>query len=260
MQSTARERLPVALAACAAAAVIRTDPFFVSAFLLYTAGMVLYIGWKPALAAIAALAGLSVLVQSSAAGFSFLLTGSILAAVSCRSRLRCIPFIASSAAAVLSGSLQNIAVYAAASAAVLSIGNTEYRRYAMTAAVILAVFVFGPPEPASHGQLTAEEILEDNTIRWRCPIKLDLSTPSILLDACGNHPEIISMEISSGGVRDTMPVGAVISESDTVPVFPGNTIVDLRSPEYPVEVVITRERKPFTHPVIHLISAGAGNE
>ncbi|MBD3277627.1 MAG: hypothetical protein GF388_04945 [Candidatus Aegiribacteria sp.] len=260
MLNTVKERFPVALTACAAAVVLRTDPFFVSAFLLYSAGMVLYDGWKPGLAALAALAGISVMAQSSAAAFSFLFIGSFLAAVSCESRIRCLPFIASCLVAVLSGSLQGIAVYAIALSAVLALGSLEYRRYAMIASVILAVLLFGPPEPVSHGQFTAAEMMEDQRIRWLCPVEMDLGTPSVLLDAGGAAPEFVGLELSSGGVRDTLPVGVVISGMDTVAVRPGSSILMLEDPAFPVEVTITRERKPFTHPVIHLISAGTLDE
>ena len=260
MQNTAEERLAVAIPACAAALVLKTDPFFTAAFCLYAAGTVLYRGWTPALAALAFMGGLSILSQASASAYAFLLCGSLLASVSCESRIRCIPFVASSLVIAVFGPLEGILIYVIASAAVLALGRIEYRRCAMTASVILAVFIFGLPNATSHRRLTAREKLEDQQVIWLSPLELDISAPVLRLEAPFFHTDLVSLAISAGGVRDTLPLGMVISGSDSVPVYSGNTTVELKDPRFPVEVVLTRERKPFTHPVIHLVSAGTRNE
>jgi hypothetical protein len=139
-----------------------------------------------------------------------------------------------------------------------SLLKVKFRRCIIVASGIsLMVVLSGLPLAHAPSPITSQEVLTGNGVMWGEPAELHLGCPELLLRNRERSVSGLTIRASAGGVRDTSIIGFAISSDRIFPVYPGENTIRIEEPEFPVLIRMSRDWKPFTHPVIHFVSAGA---
>lgn len=133
----------------------------------------------------------------------------------------------------------------------------RHRAALIAAGTVLVVVLGGLPLAEVPARLHGSEIRSEGSITWDHSRSLDLSAPSLVLEAGGRRPATLHLRLSAGGTRDTEPVGRAVSGDTMFAVMPGENLIVFRDPEMPVEITLYRNWRPFNHPVVHFTGAEA---
>jgi hypothetical protein len=204
--------------------------------------------------------GISIMARVPALSSVLLISAAILSLTFSKSRVSrsfsalCIAVLA------LSEAITGTIVLTIAAVAASQIGNRGFRMAIIAAGLFLTLPVVGIPRASRCATAVASEYIADDAVVWVENSALTLAIPEMVLGCACPNPGELSISISGGGVRDEEAVGVLITGEKIVPVYSGCNFMTLREVEYPVIVRLTREWKPFNHPVLHLVSAEAQNE
>jgi len=122
------------------------------------------------------------------------------------------------------------------------------------AAVPLAGGLPGPSSP--RARVVQERYLEGETV-WEGPVSVRVGEPELLLRC--REPGTVCLDLGAGGVRDSGPVGLVVTDRMALPVTPGRETLQVRQTSGWVMVTLERGYAPRTHPVVHLFGAWTGD-
>ncbi len=124
---------------------------------------------------------------------------------------------------------------------------------AVVSAILLPCLGFLPN--ADHAvPSTARCFLEEGHAWWKLQ-PVTLGTGGAVLAPPVPGPFTMTLELQCGGVRDSLPVAAVLAGENTICLPSGSHTLrlDLASPDS-VFIVLLREPRPFTHPVAHVFA------
>ncbi len=257
MSDTYKGKLILALSIAAAVFISHGFSIFALAVCLYAAGTSLLRGQQSLTLITIFLGGLSLLSFSSTLGSVLLTAGAALAVAFSVSAVSRSLFCLSAAAVLLSGAIEGTAPFIAAAITAALVKKEKWRALILAGGLSGVILFSGLPSAPGYNSSVSEEALTENGVMWPQPSELNLAKPRLLLQAPGIDIREMTLRISAGGVRDTCQVGHVISAGRTFPVYPGENILLIQEPEFPVSILISRKWKPFTHPVIHFVSAEA---
>ena len=249
-------KLVLALSAAAAVLILHGFSFFVAAVFFYAAGAAFVRGQQAVTSITVLLGGLSV-ISCGNLGYALIAVGAILAISFSNSAVSRYLFLLSMAAIFLSGAVEGTAPILAAALAA-SMLKKELTRLTILATGISAVLIIsGLPQPHEYPSTVSEELLTDNGVVWPWMSELNLSMPELLMQDPRKEIASVTLHVSAGGVRDSKPVGLVISADRTFPIYSGEDVILIEEPGFPISIRISRQWQPFTHPVIHVHSAEA---
>jgi len=241
----------------ASVALVRGPSLLAGSLCLLTAGILTYRGVRIALAASFFLGGLSMMAGPPSIMAALLMTGSMIALAGSDRIISRVLILASTGLAIASGALDNLFLLFPAVLAAVFLPRAWQRGAAEGAGLAVMLLAAGLPAAADPNIAHASESIEEGTAEWIHSEPMDLATPVLVLEAGEEKIEHLSLILSAGGTRDQLPVGLVVSGESTMPVMPGDNTLEIRNPDFPVTVLLTRGWKPFNHPVIHLICAEA---
>ncbi len=244
-------KLVLATAVSAAVIISHGFSFFAIAVCLYAAGTALIRG-PEAVTFLAFLAGgISLISFGSSLGPALLTAGAVLAVLFSASAVSRFLFCLSAIAVLFSGTIEGTVPLAAAVLMSSPVRREWWRSLILAGGLMATLLISGLPSNEEHRIFVSEEVLIDNGLIWPGPVELNLSMPQIVLYAPGMDIAEITLHVSAGGVRDHDPVGYAASGDSTFPVYPGENILLIEEPEFPVSIRISRPLKPFNHQVIH---------
>lgn len=140
-----------------------------------------------------------------------------------------------------------------AACAVASLFDGARARLALAAAAAALLLGIGLlPAPSGRGDLPARCFLEEGHAWWKLP-SVTLGTGGAVLAPPVPGPFTMTLELQCGGVRDSLPLIAVLAGETTVclPAGTHSLRLDL-GPSDSVFILPVREPRPFTHPVAHV--------
>ncbi len=231
--------------------------FFAIAVCLYAAGTVFIKGPRAVNYTAVILGGLSILFAGGSPGAALLTIGAVLAVVLSESPASRYLFFLSATAILIEGGIEGILPLTAAVLVASPVKRDKWRAVILAAGISVMLIISGLPSIEEKRSLVLQELMIDGKILWSAPAELNLSMPELILEAPGVDAACMTLKVSGGGVRDTNPVGYVISSDRNYPVYPGENTLFIEVPEFPVTIRISRSWKPFSHPVIHFYSAEA---
>ncbi len=249
MQTTGK--LVLASAVSAAAIISHGFSFFSMAVCLYAAGTALLRGPRAVTLLAVTLGGFSLLSFGSGPGPALLTAGAVLAVAFSASTISRLLFCLSAAAVLFYGTIEGMIPIAAALFLASPLSRERWRSLMLAGGLMATLLISGLPSNEEHRIFVSEEVLIDNGLIWPGPVELNLSMPQIVLYAPGMDIAEMTLHVSAGGVRDHDPLGYAASGDSTFPVYPGENILLIEEPEFPVSIRISRPWKPFNHPVIH---------
>jgi hypothetical protein len=256
MSHTQTCKLVFTLSFAAAVFILHGLSFFTTAVFFYAAGTAFVKGQKTLILLTVFLCGLSVLSCDSL-GPSLLTVGAVLAISFSDFSISRYLFLLSVSAIVLSGVIEGIVPLLAAALAASLLKKELWRLVILAAGFSAVLIISGLPNPDEYPLAVCEEVLTDNGVLWTWTSELDLSMPELLIKDPHKDISNITLQLSAGGVRDSIPVGFVISGNRAFPVRSGENIVLIDEPQFPVSIRMSRHWELFTHPVIHVDSAEA---
>lgn len=257
MSNTYIGKLALALTVSAAVLISHGFSFFALAVCLYAAGTALLKGQQSITLIAIFLGGMSLLSFSSSLGPPILTAGAVLAVAFSVSTTSRVLFCLSAAAILFSGAIEGIAPLIAAALAAASLKKEKWRAIILAGGLSAVLIISGLPSSPEYHFSVSEEVLIENAVLWPEPSELNLSKPHLFLQAPRTDFTEMTIQVSAGGVRDSCPLGYVASADRTFPVYPGENILMIEKPDFPVSIRISRHWKPFTHPVIHFVFAEA---
>ena len=231
--------------------------FFAIAVCLYAAGTALIKGPRAVNYAAVIFGGLSLLYAGGSPGAALLTIGAVLAVFLSDSAVSRYLFLLSATAILIEGGIEGILPLTAALLVASPVKREKWRAVILAAGISAMLIISGLPSIEEHRSLVLQELMIDGKVLWSAPAELNLSMPELILDAPGVDASCMTLKVSGGGVRDSLPVGYVSSDDRTYPVYPGENTLFIEVPEFPVTIRISRFWKPFSHPVIHFYSAEA---
>ncbi|MBN2607630.1 MAG: hypothetical protein JXA64_00830 [Candidatus Fermentibacteraceae bacterium] len=244
----------------ASLALLRGPSLLAGSACLLTAGLLTYRGVRIALVAALFLGGLSLMARRPSAMAALLITGSMIAMAGSDRIISRVLILASTGLTFASGALDDLLPLVPAVLAAAFLPGARRRGAVEGAGLVLMLLAAGLPAASDRNVARGWERIEGGTAEWTHDEPLDLATPVLVLDAGEERFQHLSLTMSAGGTRDRLPVGMVVSGDSTLPVMPGDNTLEIDHPDFPVTVLLTREWKPFNHPVIHFIRAEAGVE
>lgn len=140
-----------------------------------------------------------------------------------------------------------------AACAVASLHDGTRTRTVLAAATAVLLLFLGPVRRMGEGvEATARCFLEEGHAWWKLP-PVTLGTGAAVLAPPVSEPFTLTLELRCGGVRDSLPVVAVLAGERTICLPSGDHVLlfDL-GPSDSVFIRPLREHRPFTHPVAHV--------
>lgn len=257
MSHTNTNRLIFALVISIAVFVLHGFSFFTIAICLYTAGTALLKGPRAVTYFTIISGGLSLLFVSGTGGPALLTIGAVLAVVLSDSAASRYLFFLSAAFILLTGAIDGILPLTAAVLVASVLKRGKWRALILAAGFSAVLIISGLPSVRERPILVLQEVLYQDAVIWSVPAELNLGMPELILEAPGKDPVCMTLTVYGGGVRDNDPVGYVTSDDRIFPVYPGENTLIIEEPEFPVSIRLSRSWKPFSHPVIHFVSAEA---
>ncbi len=235
--------------------IFRGSGGLVPPFGLFLAGVFLYRGRPHVLAAALILACFSMIAPQSTSGAALLLFGGLLLLSSSKDIPASVPVVLSVSWVALAGEISGLAALVPACFAALLCRRIWMRAGVLYLGLAISVLVSGLPRCLVPAPGHADAQLRENSVSWSFTGPLDLENPKILLEAQGVPSDSLEITVSAGGTRDDEPLGRITSGGTSAAIMPGISTVRILSPVFPVEVEMTRDWKPFNHPVIHFLGA-----
>lgn len=250
-------KLALAILASVGILIIHGFSLFSMAICLYAAGTALIRGTGAVTSVVVFIGGLSLLSFSSSLGPALITAGAVFAVVFSVSTVSRYLFFLSAAAVLFSGTIEGIAPITAAALVAATVKRERLRAIILIGGLLAVLIISGLPTTPEYRFYVSEEVSVENGVIWPEPTELNLGRPRLLLQAPRTDYTEMTLQVSSGGVRDSCPVGYVASADRIFPVYPGDNTILIEEPEFPVSILISRSWKPFTHSVIHFISGKA---
>ncbi|PIE51732.1 hypothetical protein CSA37_05045 [Candidatus Fermentibacteria bacterium] len=135
------------------------------------------------------------------------------------------------------------------------------KRHKLSIAVLAAAFIVsaltgGFPEKAVPEAAIARSVIQNEKISFEIP-SLTGSCTEVLLPAPCSGEWAMQAAVNSGGVRDTLPVAALLCREELTMLSAGNdTICFSMSPGDTLAVRLLRHHRAFCHPAVHLSAGG----
>ena len=253
MSNTTKGKLVLALSVSAALFISYGFSIFALAVSLYATGTALLKGPRAVTLIAVFLGGLSLLSFNSSLSPVLLTTGAALAVAFSVSTVARYFFFLSAAAILFSGAIEGIAPLTAAALTAAPVKKQKWRAIILAGGLSAVLIISGLPLAPEYRFSVSEEVLTENGVIWQEPVELNLSRPQLLLQVPRVDFTRMTVQVSAGGVRDSRPVGYVASADSIYPVHPGENTILIEEPDFPVSIRISRQWKPFTHPVIHFV-------
>jgi len=257
MQNTHSVKIAIALSAGMAVFILHGFSFLTAAVLMYAGGAVFIRCRLAAEAAVILTGGFAVLSIAESTGPVILATGAVLALACSRSAVSRYFFLLCAAAVAISGAIEGMIPLIIALAAAAFMKDAMLRCIILAAGLSAVLLISGLPRSHEYPFSEPRVILAGDTVLWQEPLELNLGSPEMILKYPHMNVTEVTLHVSAGGVRDSDPVGYAYSGSSIIPISSGEHAILFQQPEFPVYVRISREWKPFTHPVIHFRSAEA---
>ena len=200
--------------------------------------------------------GISLITGDANAGAALILTGSIFGIAGSDSLISRIAFFASFSVILFEGSITGLIPLFAASIPAMLFKCTKWRFIALSGGIAAGLVIYGLPAASTYGILVNNETISENSVIWPNTISANLNHPIVLLEADNIDNTNMFIEISAGGVRDTSAMGTLETGGQIHRIMPGTNYFRLSGAASPVVITLTREWKPFNHPVIWIQEAG----
>jgi hypothetical protein len=257
MSNTLKAELSIAASISAGTLIIHGFSFQAIAICLYFAATAFFKGRREISFILYLIGGISLLSFGESASEPLIAAGTLLAVLfSATVRTRIIYLLASSSL-LLSGSIEGLLPITATVFAAVPAGVAEWRVLIVAAGLVLTLITSGLPTSAQRQFCYSDEEIHGNTVIWPQRYELKLNMPEIRLQAHGEAISNMTVLVSGGGVRDRSEVGLIVSGERSYEIYSGENMIKVELPVFPISIQLTREWKPFTHPVIHLIYAEA---
>ncbi|MCK4505133.1 MAG: hypothetical protein KAW14_05915 [Candidatus Aegiribacteria sp.] len=202
-------------------------------------------------------AGISLITGDANGGAAFILVGALVGIAGSDSLLSRAAFFASFSVILFEGSITGILPLFVVSFPVLLIKRERWRIIALTGGIAAGLVICGLPGASICRVLVHDEVRSENSVNWPDLYSANLNHPVVLLEALNMDNADLFIEIEAGGVRDSCPVGIIETGGQTYQIMPGSNVFRISEAAFPAVITLTREWKPFNHPVIWIQNATA---